>query len=1046
MTQIILNGRPINADVEAAPVGAFDVIRSDIRKLSSVQPVNRVFVERSDVGYRGVMFSNERPFMFALNGNGFISKPIQDGPQILTYCDRLEDEERELTAALEAKRADDEIDAFNVLMGEGSTKASTTAQLEEGPSATLAVWGPPIEQDPIERTPGAYRKMLQGGALSTREGKESEGVCGGGIVLNKDGKVLLVKPRGGWGGYDWTFPKGYPAKVDGGQREQTAMREVREETGYQTIANRFLGRFTHNDGGVCDYFFCDVDGEKPVGQPDPHETGDVKWATLVEALEMLNDDVDVRILACANNLLPKLIIKGGPHSGTMIALYIPADVASKIAIAGGEEPASLHITLAYLGKGLSDDQKKIAANVVRKFAGTIIDGIKVTLGGVGRFSASETTEGNDVVYLSVDSPAITRLHPWLISDLKEAGLPIAETHGFSPHVTLAYIKKTEDTPIKRFEPIELKFDTISLAIADQQMTFPLKLSAENQKWHDVAVRNTQALNLYVQKAERNVDAPGSRGGKFWIDDNNQVRYGVRPANLQSQMSPEDLARYHAPLTAAEKKTCRESWRLNGTVTCPKCGQIGIGVTKEGVIHHHGTSPGCYGGGESIVEKKKISAQEHRDNLAVIAADDAKKKPKKETIYVHKNKMGVRFLRHESEHGVDEETQAFVRYAPFGKNVDGLSEGEVHFIFDELYHSKHKTMDEFLNDRVQPVWDDEGGKNPYTIEKARTWMDHTLTYLEYDNAVAPGGKDVLFQRQDVNWKSVAKAAKKIPRTLFDRKTHDRSISAWIDQVENGKTLRVALRTILSHFGITKPPMGGGGYQDRLCANDEPFVNTPGAIAFHAWSGDVHMKESVHDDFKNFAEAMARDDGKVAKREHVNSVRTLVHEELHGFSEMESTAYQGVGMFVEEIATEVAARYVVRERFGHLRDMRFGDQDRTLSGPGQMTRTDHAMNSPSQFGAYGKIIDECIQLVAETLAARDADAHTKPSHAWHDEAKHTLEQACMEMKRKHYGVNNKTPHQHLDRFVACFKTLTFTEQRKLAAEVELLISSKPGDARH
>ncbi|MBW3622277.1 MAG: NUDIX domain-containing protein [Armatimonadetes bacterium] len=65
-------------------------------------------------------------------------------------------------------------------------------------------------------------------ALSSGDLPESE-VAYGGIVFDDAGRVLLRRPRGGWGGYAWTFPKGAP---DGGESpEETALREVREETG-----------------------------------------------------------------------------------------------------------------------------------------------------------------------------------------------------------------------------------------------------------------------------------------------------------------------------------------------------------------------------------------------------------------------------------------------------------------------------------------------------------------------------------------------------------------------------------------------------------------------------------------------------------------------------------------------------------------------------------------------------------------------------------------------------------------------------------------------
>ena len=51
----------------------------------------------------------------------------------------------------------------------------------------------------------------------------------GAVVLEDDGRVWLVSPTNGFGGYSATFPKG---RVDaGGSLQHTAIREVFEESG-----------------------------------------------------------------------------------------------------------------------------------------------------------------------------------------------------------------------------------------------------------------------------------------------------------------------------------------------------------------------------------------------------------------------------------------------------------------------------------------------------------------------------------------------------------------------------------------------------------------------------------------------------------------------------------------------------------------------------------------------------------------------------------------------------------------------------------------------
>ncbi len=52
----------------------------------------------------------------------------------------------------------------------------------------------------------------------------------GGVLLNSERQVLLRRPKGDFDGYVWTFAKGNGAP--GVLPEETALREVKEETGY----------------------------------------------------------------------------------------------------------------------------------------------------------------------------------------------------------------------------------------------------------------------------------------------------------------------------------------------------------------------------------------------------------------------------------------------------------------------------------------------------------------------------------------------------------------------------------------------------------------------------------------------------------------------------------------------------------------------------------------------------------------------------------------------------------------------------------------------
>jgi len=104
----------------------------------------------------------------------------------------------------------------------------------------------------------------------------------GGVVINPGGQVLLREPAGHYKGDVWTFAKG---KSEFGESpEQTAVREVLEETGYRAkiiakIPGSFDGSRTSNE-----YFLM-----VPVEETEHFdaETQAVRWATGQEARQLI---------------------------------------------------------------------------------------------------------------------------------------------------------------------------------------------------------------------------------------------------------------------------------------------------------------------------------------------------------------------------------------------------------------------------------------------------------------------------------------------------------------------------------------------------------------------------------------------------------------------------------------------------------------------------------------------------------------------------------------------------------------------------------------
>ncbi|MFD1135971.1 NUDIX domain-containing protein [Paenibacillus urinalis] len=105
----------------------------------------------------------------------------------------------------------------------------------------------------------------------------------GGIVFNDEEQVLMRSPSNFWGGYVWTFAKGSYDSSDT-THEVTAVREVREETGYECrIVREIPGEFA-SDTCITKYFLM-----KPTGiiLPYDKETQDVTWFGIEEAFYMI---------------------------------------------------------------------------------------------------------------------------------------------------------------------------------------------------------------------------------------------------------------------------------------------------------------------------------------------------------------------------------------------------------------------------------------------------------------------------------------------------------------------------------------------------------------------------------------------------------------------------------------------------------------------------------------------------------------------------------------------------------------------------------------
>ena len=157
-------------------------------------------------------------------------------------------------------------------------------------------------------------------------------------------------------------------------------------------------------------------------------------------------------------------------AGHCVMLEIPAEEAARLAVPGGETPSDLHITLAYLGKGLSLEQMQRVNQVVRSLAH---DTLAADIGGLGTFEPTVNSEGRRVYYARVESVALLNFRKVLVDALQIVGISVASNFEYAPHVTLAYVTDGIPYPFETPEVRTVVLDRLTYKAGVDGYTYQL---------------------------------------------------------------------------------------------------------------------------------------------------------------------------------------------------------------------------------------------------------------------------------------------------------------------------------------------------------------------------------------------------------------------------------------------------------------------------------------------------------------------------------------------------------------------------------------------
>ena len=147
---------------------------------------------------------------------------------------------------------------------------------------------------------------------------------------------------------------------------------------------------------------------------------------------------------------PDVTTKSLEDGKAVLFIGLQISGADSLAVEGGEDPEEFHVTLAYGhfdAKGDEDDTSVRVQHAIDDIRDLIPDSIHFD--AQGRFEASESSDGKDVIYAQVAAGQLEKVHDGLLEALKKQGIELEGTFPeYKPHMTLAYIEPGADFELK----------------------------------------------------------------------------------------------------------------------------------------------------------------------------------------------------------------------------------------------------------------------------------------------------------------------------------------------------------------------------------------------------------------------------------------------------------------------------------------------------------------------------------------------------------------------------------------------------------------------
>lgn len=165
---------------------------------------------------------------------------------------------------------------------------------------------------------------------------------------------------------------------------------------------------------------------------------------------------------------------GAMGKAVYVALVPPRWAREHLAVPGGEPADDLHLTLAYLGKAeaMSDERLGTLKELVADFASRQRE-LKAEVGPVGRFEASESSKGKEVVWREVKATGLTEMRSELVDELEAAGFAVAQELEFVPHMTVSLVEPGRNLEVAA-QQLGCRLDSLWLFSAGEPKKFALE--------------------------------------------------------------------------------------------------------------------------------------------------------------------------------------------------------------------------------------------------------------------------------------------------------------------------------------------------------------------------------------------------------------------------------------------------------------------------------------------------------------------------------------------------------------------------------------------